>query len=170
MTALFTKQNERHAERAFLATEASPLEHNAILRYAQDGRARLWIQQALRFGVVGCLNTLVDAVLYLALTRSLPFFALYPALAKAFSYSAGVLNSFYWNKNWTFRSQAGRAGWKAFLPFVLVNLLGVLINAAAMQICLDALSFSEALAFISATGVTLAWNFLASKWIVFRKG
>jgi putative flippase GtrA len=129
-----------------------------------------WIGQALRFGVVGCLNTLVDAALYLALTRGLPFFALYPALAKAISYPAGVVNSFYWNKNWTFRSQAGRAGWKAFLPFALVNLLGVLINVAAMQVCLDALSFSEALAFISATGVTLAWNFLASKLIVFRKG
>lgn len=130
----------------------------------------IWMQQALRFGVVGCLNTLVDAALYLALTRWLPLFALYPALAKALSYSAGVLNSFYWNKNWTFRSQAGSVGWKAFLPFVLVNLLGVLINAAAMQVCLDTLSFNEALAFISATGVTLSWNFLVSKLIVFRKG
>lgn len=127
-----------------------------------------WIGQALRFGVVGLSNTLLDAALYLALTRGLPFFVVYPALAKALSYSAGVVNSFYWNKNWTFRSHTGSAGWKAFLPFVLVNFLGVLVNAGIMQVCLSLLILNEALAFISATGVTLAWNFLASKLIVFR--
>jgi putative flippase GtrA len=126
------------------------------------------IVQALRFGIVGLSNTLVDAVLYLVLTRGLPFFALYPALAKALSYSAGVINSFYWNKNWTFRSRIERPAWKAFLPFVLVNLLGVLINAGIMQMCLRLLRLDETLAFISATGVTLVWNFLASKFIVFR--
>ena len=79
-----------------------------------------------------------------------------------------MVNSFYWNKNWTFRSHAGSAGWKAFLPFMLVNLLGVLVNTGIMQVCLSLLGLNEMLAFICATGATLAWNFLASKLIVFR--
>lgn len=144
MTALFTKES-RHVSGVAQVPE--------------------WIGQAVRFGIVGLLNTLVDAVVYLLLTRGLPFFALYPALAKACSYSVGVLNSFFWNRKWTFRSQAG---WRAFLPFVLVNLAGVLLNAAAMQFGLAVLGLPEALAFIGATGLTLVWNFLVSKWIVFR--
>lgn len=143
---------------------------------AQDSQLHLplWLIQALRFGVVGLSNTLVDAMFYLALTRGPAFFYgtghgdLYPALAKALSYTAGVVNSFYWNKNWTFRSHARRTGWKSFLPFVLVNLVGVLVNAGSMHFCLGLLGLNEALAFVGATGITLAWNFLVSKFIVFR--
>jgi putative flippase GtrA len=135
---------------------------------ALSTKSTAWLGQALRFAIVGCLNTLADAALYLLLTRWLAFFALYPAFAKALSYSAGVVNSFYWNKNWTFSSRpvhgCGRA---TFLPFVLVNLVGVLINAGTMQFCLSLLDLPEALAFIGATGLTMTWNFLACKLLVF---
>ena len=141
----------------------------------QPERSRLvlslpgWAGQAARFGVVGLLNTLVDALVYLALTRWLPFFAVFPAFAKALSYSAGVINSFYWNKNWTFRSPANQAAAApALAKFVLVNLLGVGLNAVVMQVGLIFFGLPEGLAFVLATGLTLAWNFLASKLVVFR--
>jgi len=125
-----------------------------------------WLPQALKFLVVGALNTLVDAILYLCLTRWTGFFPTNQAVAKAISYSAGVLNSFIWNKTWTFHSSASLLA--TFLPFVLANLAGVAINAGIMYLCLNGLSLPEAVAFILATGATLVWNFTISKFIVFK--
>jgi putative flippase GtrA len=125
-----------------------------------------WLGQAVRFGAVGLLNTAIDLGLYFALTRWFGLGGL-PVAAKCLSYSAGILNSFYWNKNWTF--QARTKSWSALLPFALVNLAGLAVNAAVMQVCLKAMSLPEILSLGLATGCTLAWNFLASKFLVFRK-
>jgi putative flippase GtrA len=125
-----------------------------------------WSSQAIKFLVVGTLNTLIDVGLYLLLTRWVDSFDDIRWLAKAISYSVGVVNSFYWNKTWTFRSQTSPT--KTFMPFTLANLVGVGINASMMHICLEAWHSHELLSFVVATGVSFAWNFLVSKYI-FRK-
>jgi putative flippase GtrA len=66
----------------------------------------VWLEQAAKFLSVGILNTALDAIIYLVLTRWLSFSTL-QTLAKSISYGAGILNSFYWNKSWTFRSDTG---------------------------------------------------------------
>ena len=125
-----------------------------------------WIEQALKFLAVGVLNTLVDAALYVALTRWLGL-AAWPVLAKGISYGAGVLNSFAWNRSWTFRSTA--RAWTTLLPFVLANLVALAVNAGAMHLGLNVLGLPEPIALVLATGVTFLWNFVISKFIVFRK-
>ena len=124
------------------------------------------VQQALKFLSVGVLNTLLDALLYFALTRWLGL-ADYKVLAKAISYGVGILNSFYWNKNWTFKNQA-QATWRVFAVFVLVNLVSLMINAGMMYACLELLALPDALGWLTATGVVFAWNFLLSKFVVFN--
>jgi putative flippase GtrA len=88
------------------------------------------------------------------------------ALAKAISYGVGVLNSYFWNRRWTFGSQAG-AG-KTLLPFVLVNLVGTGINSAIMALAVGPAGMTELVGLCLATGAALAWNFAASKFLVFR--
>jgi putative flippase GtrA len=129
-------------------------------------RSWLWLKQAVKFGAVGVLNTLVDLGLYFALTRWLGLAGL-PVLAKGISYSAGILNSFLWNRNWTFRSQAST--WKTLVIFVLVNLAGLGMNTGALQLGLNVFHLTELVSLGLATGFTLAWNFLLSKFVVFRK-
>ena len=124
---------------------------------------RTWLIQALKFLVVGVLNTGVDAGLYLALTRWLGL----AALAKAISYSAGVVNSYYWNRSWTFRSRAGGMGTLA--AFGLANLAALALNAGVMHLGLNVFGLPETVAFGAATGATFAWNFALSKVVVFRQ-
>jgi putative flippase GtrA len=127
---------------------------------------RLWLEQAVKFGAVGVLNTLVDLGLYFVLTRWLGLSGL-PVLAKGISYGAGILNSFLWNRNWTFRSQA--SAWKTLLPFVLVNLVGLGMNTGSMQLGLNVVRLPELVSLGLATCLTLAWNFVLSKFVIFRK-
>ena len=127
-------------------------------------RLPLWFEQAAKFGAVGLLNTAVDLGIYFSLTR---WILVDPVLAKSISYSAGLLNSFFWNKSWTFRSTANT--WTTIIPFILFNLSGLAINAGVMQLSLRVFNFPEIAALGMATACTLAWNFATSKLLVFRK-
>jgi putative flippase GtrA len=126
----------------------------------------VWLEQAVKFLSVGVLNTALDASLYFVLTRWLGLSTL-PTLAKGISYGAGILNSFYWNKSWTFRSDASTVA--AFVPFALANLAALAINASIMHVCLNALGLHEIVSLVLATGSTFLWNFIISKFLIFKK-
>jgi putative flippase GtrA len=125
-----------------------------------------WIEQGVKFLIVGLMNTGVDLGLYFLLTRYVPALAEMNVAAKGISYASGVINSYVWNRSWTFRSED--RSWKTFTPFVLTNLIGLTINAAIMWFALQ-VSLPEILALLSATSVVLLWNFIMSKVIVFRR-
>jgi putative flippase GtrA len=126
----------------------------------------VWLEQAARFLSVGVLNTALDASLYFVLTRWLGLATLQTP-AKGISYGAGILNSFYWNKSWTFKSEAGTVA--VFVPFALANLAALIINAGIMHLCLNALGLHEVLSLALATGITFLWNFTVSKFLIFKK-
>lgn len=124
-----------------------------------------WLVQAVKFGLVGVLNTAVDFCVYYLLTRWAGLGELRVA-AKGVSYGVGILNSFFWNRSWTFRSRAGVR--TALPPFALANVIGLAINTAAMHVCLNILRLPELLALVLATSCALAWNFALSKFVIFR--
>lgn len=127
----------------------------------------IWIKQATKFLLVGVLNTAVDLVIYFILTHWVGYFSEQKVLAKGISYSFGILNSFFWNKTWTFKSQSSNL--KTLAPFVLTNLVGLVVNTYSMEGCLNQLHMPEFIALGVATASTLLWNFLISKFVVFRK-
>ena len=122
-----------------------------------------WLGQAVKFGTVGLRNTALDLGLYFLLTRWVGLAAVF---AKSISYGVGILNSFYWNRSWTFRSKASARS--TLLPFILINLVGLAINTGVMQFCLKGLQAPEIIALGLATAGTLAWNFTASKLLIFK--
>jgi putative flippase GtrA len=126
-----------------------------------------WIEQGVKFIIIGVLNTGVDLGLYILLTRLLFEAGEMTVLVKGISYSAGVVNSYLWNRSWTFQSED--RSWKTFLPFVLVNLIGLGINAGTLWLGMHTAGLSEFLALILATGATFIWNFFISKFVVFRR-
>lgn len=126
---------------------------------------RTWFSQAVRFGAVGVLNTLVDWGLYYALTRWAGLGSL-PVLAKSLSYGAGIINSYFWNKYWTFQQRDGSL--LSIVPFMIVSLIALGVNAGVLHLGLEVLSITEFASLILATGVTLLWNFLMSKLVIFR--
>lgn len=75
-----------------------------------------------RFIVVGVSNTFVDFLLFFSLIAlHVPYM-----WAQMFGYSAGVINSYIWNRAWTFRSVGG--GKKQFVRFLAVNLCSLIVT------------------------------------------
>ena len=63
--------------------------------------------QAVKYGIVGASNTLITAIVIWVMMKGLDFS---DVTANITGYIAGVLNSFIWNKQWTFQSSAGWLG------------------------------------------------------------
>lgn len=62
------------------------------------------LKQAIRYGVVGLSNTLITAVVIWVMMKMA---GCSDVVSNIIGYTAGVLNSFVWNKQWTFKSSVG---------------------------------------------------------------
>lgn len=70
-----------------------------------------------RFGTVGIGNTLIDfGVFFLLTALNVPYL-----IAQVCSYTAGILNSYIWNRTWTFRVKEKVRG-QEIIRFLIINL------------------------------------------------
>ncbi len=96
-------------------------------------RGAVWreIFRLIKYGLVGASNTLVSlAVLNLFFFFVAPATQVALVLGSTTAYMAGGLNSYWWNKSWTFGVAKGSRG--HFSRFALLGLVGVAINAAVI--------------------------------------
>ncbi len=128
------------------------------------------ITQIIKYAAVGVSNTLIDAAAYFALTRWL-WLGTLPVLAKGIAYAIGMTNSFYWNRNWTFKSKdtvSRVPTWKAAFLFTLTHIAALGINAGVMYLGLETFNLNEAISLVLATGAAFGWNFILNKLVVFK--
>lgn len=132
----------------------------------------LW--QLAKFGLVGVLNTAIDFGIlnflssYTGATQGI---ALIPI--KTFAFSIALINSYFWNKGWVFEGKKK----VSTLTFVGVSAAGIAINVGAVYILTTViqhpLNISNDIwlniANVGATGLSLVWNFLGYRLIVFKK-
>jgi putative flippase GtrA len=81
------------------------------------------VKQGAKFGAVGISNAIIDFTLYTALTVLLHIPLDKVFLAKYASGSVAMCNSFFWNRNWTFKSKTGLG--KSIPKFLATTLISV---------------------------------------------
>jgi len=129
--------------------------------------------------VIGFMNTAIDfAVLNLLMWATGIYSGRWIFLLNIGSVMVAVFNSYFWNKYWTFKARDAKETKKEFLQFVLVTLVGMLINSSIVFgittiVPLNFLGIGKEvwanLAKVAATGFSLIWNFIGYKFIVFKK-
>ena len=132
-----------------------------------------------KFAVVGVLNSGVDfgilnlLMLITGLSSGAAFLAF-----KSISVTLGVINSYLWNKYWTFNTSNSAAdARREFMAFMVVTLIAVGVNVAGADVIVNVIGapagFSTKLwaniGAISGAGLTLFTNFFGYKFFVFRK-
>lgn len=124
------------------------------------------LKQFIKFNIVGILNTLVDLGVFALMTGPAH---LGDTLAKTISYSCGVLNSYLWNSNWTFKSERKRTP-REVLLFLLVNLVSYGASIAILYACREWLHIGNStVRNLIATPISVVINFVGNKLFVFRK-
>lgn len=79
----------------------------------------------LKFGAVGVANTLITLVVFNLIAVVLGW----PAVAgNALGWVAGLTNSFYWNRRWTFADRTGVDATRSLVRFALANIVALLVS------------------------------------------
>lgn len=99
---------------------------------AHNGESKKTIKQVAKFAVVGVLNTLVDFAVFQTLNLTLGWVY----LAQVAGYTFGVINSYLWNSNWTFREQRTRS-LREMALFLLVNLASLGVSLGMIWLLRD---------------------------------
>jgi len=139
--------------------------------------ARFFFKLA-KFGAVGAANFAVDfGVLNFLIFVSGIASGWHFTVFKAVSFVVAVVNSFCWNRQWTFRKKGGEKAGKDFIQFLFVSVVGLILNAGVASLIVNVIgplggvgektwaNIATAVASI----IVLSWNFLGYKFIVFRK-
>lgn len=123
-------------------------------------------KQAVKFGLVGVLNTLIDYAVY-TLLLMIPFIGEHYVIAQVAGYCAGLCNSLMLNKRWTF-AQKERVSRRQLVAFLAVNLAALGVSTAVLVVTQEWLGLGRYMGKIVATVFSMTVNFLGNKIMVFK--
>lgn len=123
--------------------------------------------QFIKFGIVGLSNTMISYVIY---TICVCLGANY-LVGNLVGFVVSVLNSFYWNNKYVFKSEEGQTrSWLATLikTFAAYAGTGLLLSSALLVLWIDILHIPELMAPLINLAVTVPLNFVINKFWAFR--
>jgi putative flippase GtrA len=146
-------------------------------------------RQLAKFSIVGCLNLAISLTVFILLYSQLKLGTLImnstgdvglwltqvlsglgidkidAAVANTFSYAAGMMNSFYLNRLWTFEAKVPAM---TRLPrFVLVNALSFTVSTLILLVVVDVLGAPYLPVLCATLGIVTIINFLGNKFWTF---
>ena len=124
-------------------------------------------RQLMSFGVVGALNTLIDMAVFALLV----FLHVHYAAAQLAAYGAGMTNSYFLNRAFTFRSETSLANRaeerRRMLRFLAWNLVMLALSVLLIALATEWLKWQELSAKAVVTAMIVFVNFYGSKKWVF---
>ena len=121
--------------------------------------------QIIRFGLVGFLCFFIDYGLLLALTELAGFHYL---VSGALSFAVSVVVNYLLSMKFVYEARARENRTGEFITFVLLSLVGLLINQLVMWVVVEFLGIWYQLAKIGATAIVMVYNFVSRKIIIER--
>lgn len=122
------------------------------------------VVQAVKYGVVGAGNTVITAIVIWVFMK---LFGCSDVTSNVVGYAAGVLNSFVWNKKWTFHSSTGwmegAARFGAVFGICYLLQLGLLVYVLNPYVPIDPY-YNQLIAMAFYTVV----NFVMNKFYTFK--
>jgi len=117
-----------------------------------------WLQ-LFKFGLVGGSGYFANLIVFALLTALLDVHHLLAAVA---AFVVAVSNNFYWNRHWTFAAGDGAVHFQA-PRFLVVSVVGLIINLAVLEALVASGSVGELLAQAIAVAVVMPFNFVLNR-------
>lgn len=121
------------------------------------------IIQFIKFGIVGCSNTLISLAIYYVLI----YFHINYIVANTVGFIVSVLNAYYWNKRFVFKvdkEKDMKALIRTFVSYGSTFILSTLL----LFIMVNQLGISEILVPIINLMITIPLNFVLNKFWAFK--
>jgi len=116
------------------------------------------LKQALRFGLVGVVNTLIYFGLYLVILRWTPYL-----VAHFVAMVVAMVASFFLNVYFTYRT---RPTWRKFLLFPLGNLASYVILTGGIALLVEAFHVDTRIAPLIAASIAIPVTFVLTRTVL----
>lgn len=116
-----------------------------------------------KYIIVGVLNTIVGYSVYsLLILIDIKY-----AFALLISHIAGVINSYFWNKYYTFKSSS--KNWHELKRFILIYILYYILNLLILSSLIELVSLHPLLGQALSLVVVTTFSFFAHKYWTFKR-
>ncbi len=141
-------------------------------------KIRPFFFQLSKFGLIGVANTVVDLGIYNLFIYMSDVSSGYMIMVfKSFSVLAAIMNSYVWNKFWSFEKKETSNISKEFTQFLMVSLVGLLLNVGITAFVVNVIGTPTGMAEktwaniggLTASILVLSWNFVGYKLFVFKR-
>ncbi len=119
-----------------------------------------------RFIIVGISNIAIGYAVFAVALHLLGDFVLRGTVAQIIAYCVGTVWSYYWNRRWTFRSDADVGGEAS--RFIILQIGCAVISTGGVGVTVDALHLHPTLSWLGVVGVVSVINYVLSKRWVFK--
>ena len=118
------------------------------------------IAQIMKFGVVGVIAFAIDYGLLALLTEA---FGVNYLVSATVSFTVSVVFNYVASMRYVFRHKEGMSRRREFFIFVVLSVIGLLINNLCMWAGVELLGVHYLIVKIFATFVVMVWNFVTRK-------
>lgn len=125
------------------------------------------LYQFIKFGLVGLSNTVLSYVVYCVLVKLNTHYQ----IANIVGFIVGVLNSYYWNNRYVFKTNEGekRNHIKTlFKTFVAYGITGLLLQGFLLWLFVERFEIDSLIAQLLGLCITVPLNFVLNKFWSFK--
>ena len=118
------------------------------------------VAQIMKFGVVGVIAFFIDFGVMVFLTE---VFGMNPVASATISFTVSVVFNYLASMRYVFQHREGMSRTREFVIFVVLSVIGLIINDVLMWAGTECASLDYRLVKIFATAVVMVWNFVTRK-------
>lgn len=122
------------------------------------------LREIIRFGIAGVMNTGWCLAILFVLHEK---FHVDLWVASYTGYAIATVHSFLLNKYWTFSGEHRNKGHTQFVAFVVLNVIGSTIFSTGVNLLTPLIGLAAAS--LVSTVVTMVFNFIGARMLVFRR-
>ena len=128
------------------------------------------IIQLFRTVFVGGIATIIEFIFFFAISRIFSFVPGIDYIATAIGFIISTFINFYLSRWFVFKAQEARVGFAGELAgFLIISGIGLGLKELFLWVFKQPLQMGGTVAWIIATILVLLWNFLARKYIIYKK-
>ena len=128
------------------------------------------IIQLFRTVFVGGIATVIEFIFFFAISRIFSFVPGIDYIATAIGFIISTFINFYLSRWFVFKAQEARVGFAGELAgFLIISGIGLGLKELFLWVFKQPLQMGGTVAWIIATILVLLWNFLARKYIIYKK-
>lgn len=124
------------------------------------------IMQIIKFGMVGGLCFLIDYGVMIFLTE---VFNINYLISSGISFTVSVIVNYVLSMRFVFETEQDDSAMKKFIIFVVLSIIGLIINQILMWILVDKIGIFYMISKIGATVIVMVYNFITRKLILEKK-